>query len=154
MAVGFWCGFVCTQLACAGWALGSTYARRRARRQKEEPTLTAPAFEMLFGGIVLLGWQPADRRTVACRQSRARSAGAVVYLVVFGSIVAFSAYRYALQHLPIATVSLYVYVNTVIAVVARDARAGEPFELAMGGGRRGGTCGNRAGQKTAERLRS
>ena len=45
------------------------------------------------------------------------SAVAVVYLIVFGSIIAFSAYRYALQHLPVATVSSYVYVNTVIAVI-------------------------------------
>ena len=49
------------------------------------------------------------------------------YLVVFGSIVAFSAYRYALRHLPVATISLYVYANTVIAVLLGTLLLDEPF---------------------------
>ena len=48
-------GVVATQLACAGWALGSAYARRRKHLEASEPLTTAPAFEMLFGGSVLLG---------------------------------------------------------------------------------------------------
>ena len=48
--------------------------------------------------------------------SRRPVGGRVVYLIVFGSIIAYSCYRYALQHLPVATLSLYVYANTVIAV--------------------------------------
>jgi drug/metabolite transporter (DMT)-like permease len=57
----------------------------------------------------------------------ARSAGAILYLVIFGSIVAFSAYVYALRHLPIATVSLYSYVNPIIAVVLGTVLLSEPF---------------------------
>jgi drug/metabolite transporter (DMT)-like permease len=57
----------------------------------------------------------------------ARSAGAILYLVVVGSIVAFSAYVYALKHLPIATVSLYSYVNPLIAVVLGTVLLSEPF---------------------------
>jgi len=56
-----------------------------------------------------------------------RSASAILYLVVFGSIVAFSAYVYALKHLPIATVSLYSYVNPLIAVVLGAVLLSEPF---------------------------
>jgi drug/metabolite transporter (DMT)-like permease len=57
----------------------------------------------------------------------ARSASAVAYLVIFGSIVAYSAYLYALKHLPIATVSLYTYVNPIIAVVLGTVLLSEPF---------------------------
>jgi drug/metabolite transporter (DMT)-like permease len=53
-------------------------------------------------------------------------------LVVFGSIVAFSAYRYALHHLPVATVSLYVYVNTVIAILLGTLVLDEPFSWQIG----------------------
>jgi drug/metabolite transporter (DMT)-like permease len=126
-------GVVSTQLACAGWALGSSYARRRGHLEATEPKLTAPAFEMLFGGIVLLGCSLVlgERSSPSVT---ARSAIAVVYLIVFGSIIAFSSYRYALQHLPIATVSLYVYVNTVIAVILGSVVLAEPFSWRTGTG--------------------
>ncbi len=45
-----------------------------------------------------------------------RSIGAVVYLVIFGSIVGYSAYIIALERLPVSVVSIYNYVNPVIAV--------------------------------------
>ena len=128
-ASGFWTGFIATQLACAGWSLGSTYARRRT----DAHMLTSVAFEMLFGGVVLLlcGAMMGERLRVVVTS---RSAGAVVYLIVFGSIVAYSCYRYALQHLPVATLSLYVYANTVIAVFMGTLVLGEPFSWWMGTG--------------------
>ena len=132
-ARGFLIGFLCTQLACAGWALGSTYAKLRARHQREEPTLTAPAFEMLSGGFFLLAASALLGERLAPPVSW-RSIGAVAYLVVFGSIVAFSAYRYALQHLSIAAVSQYVYVNTVIAMALGTIVLAEPFNWRMATG--------------------
>jgi drug/metabolite transporter (DMT)-like permease len=126
-------GVVATQMACAGWALGSSYARRRGQFEATEPKLTAPAFEMLFGGIVLLGCSLifGERLNPSVTS---RSAVAVIYLIVFGSLIAFSSYRYALQHLPVATVSLYVYVNTVIAVILGSVVLGEPFSWRTGVG--------------------
>jgi drug/metabolite transporter (DMT)-like permease len=47
----------------------------------------------------------------------ARGVGALVYLVTFGSIVGYSSYVVALQRLPVAIVSLYNYVNPVVAVI-------------------------------------
>jgi drug/metabolite transporter (DMT)-like permease len=55
------------------------------------------------------------------------SSGALVYLAVVGSIGAFPAYIYALKHLPVATVSLYAYVNPVIAMLLGALLLGEPF---------------------------
>ena len=132
-ARGFLIGFLSTQLACAGWALGSTYARRRARLQRDEPTLTAPAFEMLSGGVLLLAGSFLIGERLAVPVSW-RSVAAVAYLIVFGSIVAFSAYRYALQHLTVAAVSQYVYVNTVIALALGTLVLGEPVSWRMATG--------------------
>jgi drug/metabolite transporter (DMT)-like permease len=57
----------------------------------------------------------------------ARSLGAVVYLAIAGSVVAYSAYVYALKYLPVSTVSLYTYVNPLIAVVLGSLLLAEPF---------------------------
>jgi drug/metabolite transporter (DMT)-like permease len=51
----------------------------------------------------------------------------MVYLVVVGSVVGYSAYAYALKHLPVTTVSLYAYINPVIAVALGTLLLGEPF---------------------------
>ena len=60
-----------------------------------------------------------------------RSAGALLYLVFFGAIGGFTAYAYALKHLPVATVSLYAYVNPIIAVVLGALILKEPFNARM-----------------------
>jgi drug/metabolite transporter (DMT)-like permease len=54
-----------------------------------------------------------------------------VYLTLAGSLVAFAAYSYALKHLDVAVVSLYTYVNPVIAVVLGALLLGEPLEARM-----------------------
>jgi drug/metabolite transporter (DMT)-like permease len=115
-------GALMTQIACLGWAAGSVYARRHGRG---ENVLAGAALEMLFGGIVLLlagtllgEW---DRMVFT-----PRTACAVVYLALIGSVAGFSAYLYALKHLPVATVSLYAYANPIIAVILGAVVLGEP----------------------------
>lgn len=120
-----------TQLACLGWAIGSTLARRRA---STENVLVTAAVQMLCGGLVMLalGLVTGEWPQLAFSQ---RSGAALAYLVVFGSVAGFSAYAYALKHLPVATVSLYAYVNPVIAVVLGTLLADEPWSprLAVAG---------------------
>ena len=58
-----------------------------------------------------------------------RTAGAMIYLVLFGSILGYSAYVYALKYLPVSTVSLYAYVNPIIAVILGTLILAEPFSL-------------------------
>lgn len=102
-----------TQLACVGWAIGSTYSRRRS---PTENVLVTAAAQMLFGGLAMLvaGTLLGEWSRLAVS---GRSAVAVLYLFLFGSVAGFSAYAYALKHLPVSTTSLYAYVNPVIAVV-------------------------------------
>lgn len=105
-------GLIATQLACIGWAVGSTIAKQRLR---DTDPLVASAFQMLAGGVVmlavaaLLGEYPRLHWTP-------RTMGAVVYLFFAGSLIGFVAYTYALRHLPMSVVSLYPYVNPVVAV--------------------------------------
>jgi drug/metabolite transporter (DMT)-like permease len=128
---GFLGGVVATQIACVGWAAGSSYARHRGRGHASgENVLATAAFEMLFGGIALLAVSLALHEPARLAFAP-RTAGALVYLTLVGAIAGFSAYAYALKHLPVATVSLYAYVNPVIAVVLGTLVLNEPFNLRM-----------------------
>jgi drug/metabolite transporter (DMT)-like permease len=128
---GFLGGVIAAQIACVGWAIGSSYARKRGRgHAKEENVLATAAFEMLFGGFVLLAVSLALHETARLTFT-ARSGGALLYLIFVGAIAGFSAYAYALKHLPVATVSLYAYVNPIIAVVLGTLVLQEPFSVRM-----------------------
>ncbi len=124
---GFALGVVSVQLACAGWAIGSSYTRRHVM---PADVLGSAAMQMLFGGIFLTALG-----TVLGEWGRTSFPGltlsAMLYLTVAGSIVAFTAYSYALRHLDVATVSLYTYINPVIAVALGTLLLDEPFHLRM-----------------------
>jgi drug/metabolite transporter (DMT)-like permease len=124
---GFLGGVAAAQLACVGWAIGSSYERRHSR---EANVLATAAFEMLFGGLMLLAVGLA-RHEWATLAFTPRTLGALAYLTFAGAIGAFSAYAYALKHLPVATVSLYAYINPVIAVVLGTLVLREPFSIRM-----------------------
>ena len=124
---GFMSGLAGTQIACVGWAIGSTWARRHGNRPgTSENVLVQAAFQMLFGGTLLL-LLALVRGEWSALAFTPRTFGALAYLTVFGAIAGFSAYAYALKHLPIAIVSLYAYVNPVIAVVLGTLVLKEPF---------------------------
>jgi drug/metabolite transporter (DMT)-like permease len=115
-------GLVALQLASAGWAAGSSYAKRH----KQDDVVAATAMQMLFGGVLMLaiGTLAGEWRALAFTP---RTAGALTYLTLAGSLGAFLAYIYALRHLPVTTVSLYAYINPIIAVVLGALLLGEPF---------------------------
>jgi drug/metabolite transporter (DMT)-like permease len=128
---GFLGGVIAAQVACVGWAVGSSYARKRGRgHASEENVLATAAFEMLFGGIALLLVSLALHEPARLTFTP-RTTGALLYLIFVGAIGGFSAYAYALKHLPVATVSLYAYVNPIIAVVLGILVLKEPFSIRM-----------------------
>jgi drug/metabolite transporter (DMT)-like permease len=116
-------GIIALQLACIGWSLGSAYSKRHAMRDN---ALASSALQMLFGGVMMLVLASA-RGEWRDLTFTTRSAVAELYLIVLGSITAYTAYVYALKHLPVSTVSLYAYVNPVIAVVLGALLLDEPF---------------------------
>ena len=124
-------GVIAAQLACVGWAIGSIYSRRRGHgTAAQESVLATAAFEMLFGGVALALAAAVDGE-FARTTFTIRTAGALGYLIVFGAVIGFTAYAYALKHLPVATVSLYAYVNPVIAVALGTVAMNEPFNVRM-----------------------
>jgi len=124
-AVRFGTGVVALQVACVGWAAGSAWSKRHATG---ENVLGATALQMLFGGLLMLalGSMLGEWRALSFSK---RTTAALVYLIGVGSIGGFMAYIYALRHLPVSTVSLYAYINPVIAVILGALVLGEPFGL-------------------------
>ena len=118
-------GVVALQVACAGWALGTSYLKRN-------PTNGSPlgslALQMILSGVMLIAigsvtgeWQHLSFTP--------RTFAAMAYLVLFGSLLGYTAYMFALKNLPVSTVSLYAYVNPVIAVVLGSVVLAEPFTI-------------------------
>jgi drug/metabolite transporter (DMT)-like permease len=115
------------------WALGTIMARRATI--PSSPAL-ASGMELLCGGAALLGLAAAGGELGALQLAEVswRSWLALGYLIVMGSIVAFSAYGIAVRALPTATVATYAYVNPVIAVLLGTLILGERLTPAMFGG--------------------
>lgn len=120
-------GIGALQLACLGWSLGSSYGKRSAT---QDPPIQVAAMQMLTGGL----WMTA-MGTMLGEWSRFdpswRSLTAILYLALFGGLAGFAAYIYALAHLPVSFVSLYAYVNPVIAVALGTVIMGEAFTPRM-----------------------
>lgn len=123
----FFLGVLAIQIACAGWSIGSAYTRRHVM---PSDVLGAAAMQMLFGGIfmTIAGTMLGEWPRLEFNQ---RTAWAFAYLTLAGSIVAFAAYSYALRHLDVAIVSLYTYVNPVIAIALGAWLLAEPVGWRM-----------------------
>lgn len=111
-SVPFLVGALAVQVGSFCWQLGSARGKYKMRHV---PLMASAALQMLFGGLIVgaaglaIGEAPRFALTP-------RTFGALAYLTIFGSIVAYSAYVYALAHMRTTHSSLYAYVNPVVAV--------------------------------------
>jgi drug/metabolite transporter (DMT)-like permease len=119
----FVAGVVSLQLAGIGWALGTSYLKRNPTNGSPMGSL---AVQMLLSGVMLMAIATATGEW-ADLHFTTRSAAAMVYLVIFGSLIGYTAYMYALKNLPVSTVQLYAYVNPIIAVILGSLVLSEPF---------------------------
>lgn len=111
-SAAFLLGALAIQIGGACWQYGSAHAKYQL---KHVPLLSSAALQMLFGGVIVtvvgLAIGEAPRFVLT-----PRTFGALAYLTIFGSIVAYSAYVFALAHMRTTHTSLYAYVNPVVAV--------------------------------------
>jgi drug/metabolite transporter (DMT)-like permease len=116
-------------LGSFSWAAGSVYSR--TAKLPRSPVLAA-AWELIFGGLLLfaVGIALGEGSTFSMNDVSPRSLVALAYLVVFGSVVAFTAYLWLLTATTATRVSTYAYVNPVVAMFLGWALAGEPFTAA------------------------
>ena len=113
-------------LAEISWAAGSVYAKRAPLPRS---ALLGTGLEMLAGGLmmVLAGSLLGEIGRANIEAFSLRSLLALVYLIVFGSLVAFSAFTWLLANVPISTVGTYAYVNPIVAVALGAVILSEPI---------------------------
>lgn len=99
--------------SAASWAFGS-WLQPRLRMPRN--AFVAAVYEMLIGGALLMAVGLAGGEPIDLGAYSAQSWAAWAYLVVFGSVVAFSAYVWLLQAVPVSLVATYAYVNPLVAV--------------------------------------
>jgi len=113
--------FLVLQLGCAGFAVGSILERRHATTT--HPVINGAVQELATGLVFLVPALFMNQPVVW----EWRGVWAVLYLIVFGGIVGYSSYLYAMKHLPVSLVSIYTYVNPVVAVILGSLLYGESF---------------------------
>jgi drug/metabolite transporter (DMT)-like permease len=115
-------GLVALLIAAVAWSFGSIWSRGR---DLPSPFMTAAA-QMLCGGVLMLvvGFAMGERFDTWPTN---KGLFAVAYLIVFGSIIGFSAYIWLLHHVRPALAGSYAYVNPAIAVMLGGWLAGEQF---------------------------
>ncbi|HLF25501.1 MAG TPA: drug/metabolite exporter YedA [Anaerolineae bacterium] len=114
-------GALAITIATVSWAFGSVWSRRLSL----PPGLMSSATEMLIGGVLLLVMSLLFREPLP--NPTLRSGLALAYLIVFGSLVAFTAYGYLLRSVRPTLATSYAYVNPIVAVALGAGLAGEPI---------------------------
>ena len=111
-SVNFLLGALAIQVGGICWQLGSAHGKYNLAHV---PLMASAALQMLFGGVIvtIVGLAIGEASRFALTP---RTFAALAYLTVFGSIIAYSAYVFALANLRTIVTSLYAYVNPVVAV--------------------------------------
>jgi drug/metabolite transporter (DMT)-like permease len=125
-------GIILSLLASLSWAFGTLYTKNQAT--KFNPYFSI-GLQMVISGIIMGGFSSINGTAIQISEIPWQAWSAIIYLAVFGSIISFIAYLYALQHLPTTQASIYAYINPVIAVLSGFFIYGDPLTryLAIGG---------------------
>jgi drug/metabolite transporter (DMT)-like permease len=118
-------GIVLTFLANFCWAIGSIWAKKK--NQNSNAFLNA-GLQMFFGGILILPFSVLfdDYTSI---QWTSEAIYSLIYLTVIGSVVAYACYQYAIKTLPMTIVSLYAYINPLVAIILGWLILNERFNL-------------------------
>lgn len=121
-------GILLSLVATLTWAFGSLYTKKKAASFNPYFSL---GLQMFLSSILLFAYTGATGTSVSLSAIPAISWWSIAYLVVFGSVLTFIAYIYALQHLPAEISSIYAYINPIIAVILGALIFGETLNAAI-----------------------
>lgn len=96
------------------WALGTIYTKQQAASFNPYFSL---GLQMLIAGIVLTGVANSTGMTIPYSSIPWQAWAALAYLIIIGSVFSFIAYIYALQRLPTEQLSIYAYINPIVAMI-------------------------------------
>lgn len=116
--------------ASFSWSIGSYFSKRI---ELPRDPLASTGVQMLVGsaGLLAVGLAAGELGLVDAQRFSTESVIALVYLVIFGSVVAYTAYTWLLIHASVSRVSTYAYVNPVVAIVLGSVLLRERIDLPM-----------------------
>lgn len=116
--------------AVVAWSFGSVYSKYK--KVGIHPLMSA-SVQMLMAGTlqIILGLILGEHNSILYTEEGLLSLG---YLIIFGSILGYGSYIYAIEHLPLSLVSTYAYINPIIAVVLGWLILDEKLNLLIVGG--------------------
>jgi drug/metabolite transporter (DMT)-like permease len=124
-------GIFLSVAAAISWAFGTLYTKKKSLDFNPYFSL---GLQMTISGLILYFISASTGISISIRSIPTASWIAILYLVIFSSILTFVAYLYALQRLPASRVAIYAYLNPVVAVVIESLFFGQPFSLYIGVG--------------------
>jgi drug/metabolite transporter (DMT)-like permease len=121
-------GIITLLFAAFFWSLGSIYSRHA---RLPDSSLLSTGMEMLAGGLglYLAGTLTGEWHQLVLAGVTARSWLSLLYLVLFGSMVGFTAYAWLLRSAPVSLVSTYAYVNPLVAILLGSLFAQETLTV-------------------------
>jgi len=119
-------GIIISFIASLSWALGTIYTKQQAN---EFNPYFSIGLQMCISGIALYFTVSATGEAIPFHQIPWQSWASIAYLITFGSVISFFAYLYALQNLPTEQVSIYAYINPVVAVIIGSLIFSEPITI-------------------------
>ncbi len=126
-------GIIISIISTLTWAFGTLYTKKKAATFNPYFSL---GLQMFISSILVFAYTGATGISVRLSEIPAISWWSIAYLVVFGSILTFIAFIYALQNLPAEISTVYSYINPIIAVLLGALIFGEILNaaIAIGGG--------------------
>jgi drug/metabolite transporter (DMT)-like permease len=117
-------GAIALLVACCGWSIGTVVSRRLALPESKPMSAAA---QMLSGGVQLLVLAAVSGEILHFRMNEVSGIAwfSLIYLIVAGSIVAYTAYVWLLHYESPTKVGTYAYVNPVVAVILGTGLGGE-----------------------------
>jgi len=128
---GMLTGAIAILIGAISWSAGIVYSRRS--HLSGNPLLLS-TYSLLSGAMFLLlaGTLFGEYRRFSFRDVSGLSWAALAYLILFGSVVAFTAYNWLLEHYPPTLVATHTYINPIVAVLLGWFLANEPLTLNVG----------------------
>ena len=125
-------GIIISIISTLTWAFATLYTKKKAASFNPYFSL---GIQMFISSIFLFAYLGATGSAVSLSSIPMISWISIGYLVLFGSVLTFIAFIYALQHLPAEINSIYAYINPIIAVLLGAYVFGEPLtiSIALGG---------------------
>ena len=106
-------GLVAVVVSNMLWALGTIYSKNH---KTDTPALFTAGLQMIPGGFILFV-AAIFRGEFANLHPEADAIWALIYLIIFGSLLSYSAYMYVIKALPASIASTYAYINTFVAII-------------------------------------